>query len=303
MAQALATYLQGNLHNYRAQQNFKGLLGFLKLWMFGFKHAVADVNITVQRLLLPVFLRSIFTRKKVLLVFHHYDAREQLSFAYHFNYKLILMLLRLNFSRLKVVVVADYWVDFLVSKGVDRTSVLIFPNLFNVADYDAVRQLNAPKTNTIYLGQYGLKQHSLVFELAALLTSQGYTCVFSTNNKNEVKQTPTYQVVQFLYADYLLFIATCKYTVCVSCFNEGWNRTAHESLLLGTPVIGNQSGGLTQLLTEANQHLVSTAQQAFDIITKNTPNSIPQSFVQRYHINQISYYAQPIGEFCSNGIS
>ena len=295
--------LNANLKINRADQDFKGFKGFLNLWRFGFKHAVADVNITVQRLLLPVFLRSIFNRKKVLLVFHHYDEREQLSFAYHLNYKLILMLLRLNHPRLKVVVVANFWVDFLVKQGVDKETILVFPNLFNVSDYEAIEQQNVSKTNTIYMGQYGIKQHPLVFELAALLTLQGYSCVFSTNNKNEVKQTSTYQVVQFLYTDYLLFIATCKYTVCVSCFNEGWNRTAHESLLLGTPVIGNQSGGLTQLLTEANQHQVTTAQQAFDIITQNNPISIPQSFVQRYHINQISYYAQPIGEFCSNGIS
>lgn len=295
--------MQGNLKTYRAEQDFKGIFGFINLWWFGFKYAVADVNITVQRLLLPVFLRSIFTRKKVLLVFHHYDVREQLSFAYHLNYKLILMLLRLNHPRLKVVVVANYWVDFLVNQGVDKTSIIVFPNLFNVPEYESIKQINAPKTNTIYLGQYGLKQHPLVFELASLLNSHGYICVFSTNNKHEVKQMPTYQVIQFLYANYLPFIASCKYTVCASRFNEGWNRTAHESLLLGTPVIGNKSGGLTQLLNEANQYQVTTAQQAYDIISKNRFNSIPQSFVQRYHINQISYYAQPIGEFCSNGIS
>lgn len=303
MAQALAQNLQALLQNYRAEHDFKGFWGFVKLWCFGFKHAVADVNITVQRLLLPVFLRSIFTRKKVLLVFHHYDVREQLSLAYHLNYKLVLLLLRLNNPRLKVIVVAQYWVDFLVNAGVDKNAILVFPNLFDADVYQAIQQANSTKTNTIYLGQYGVKQHPLVYELASLLSANGYRCVFSTNNKNEVKQTSTYQVNQYSYADYLSFLATCQYTVCVSSFNEGWNRTAHESLLLGTPVLGNQSGGLTQLLTESNQQLITTAQQAYDIISKNRPNPIPQSFVQRYHIIQILYYAQPIGEFCSHGIS
>jgi hypothetical protein len=303
MAQAVANKMQAPLKSYRAEQDFKGLWGFVKLWWFGFRHAGGDVNITVQRLLLPVFLRSIFTGKKVVLVFHHYDVRESLSLAYHLNYKLILVLLRLNYPKLKLVVVANYWVDFFVKEGVDEKSIVVFPNLFDAEVYQSISLSNPIKTNTIYLGQYGSKQHPLVFELANLLTLNGYTCVFSTNNKNEVKQMPTYQVNHYSYKDYLHFLATCQYTVCASLVNEGWNRTAHESLLLGTPVIGNHSGGLTQLLSESNQQFMTTAQQALAIITTNTPNNIPQSFVQRYHLNQISYYAQPIGEFCSNGIS
>jgi glycosyltransferase involved in cell wall biosynthesis len=37
-------------------------------------------------------------------------------------------------------------------------------------------------------------------------------------------------------------------TIILNKINEGWNRVAHESVLLGTPVIASPGGGLEELV-------------------------------------------------------
>jgi hypothetical protein len=74
-------------------------------------------------------------------------------------------------------------------------------------------------------------------------------------------------------------------------------------MLLGTPVIGNNAGGLGQLLREAEQPIVSTKDEVVALIQQNQNIYIPNVFLKQYHINQISYYAKPLVVYCSNGFS
>ena len=39
----------------------------------------------------------------------------------------------------------------------------------------------------------------------------------------------------------------------MSLFNEGWCRSAHESMICGTPVIGSGKGGMSELLKGGKQ--------------------------------------------------
>ena len=297
----MAKTLNIKLVECRANKHFNGLSGFLNLWKYAFSYAKGNVNLTVQRLFLPVLLASILRNKKVVVVLHHYDKKEYNSWFYHLNFRLILYLLRLNLSRLKVIVVADYWRNWLLMQGVNQESICTIPNLFDVEIYQSVK-ISTPKQQQIYLGQYGVKQHSMVFKLAETLTQQGFTCFFSTPFQGTAQKKSTYSVKHLLFDEYLKEVSASLYTVCLSSFNEGWNRTAHESLLLGTPVIGNNVGGLGQLLKEAKQPIVSTKEEVVALILQKQNIHIPQDFLMRYHINQILYYAKPLEEFCSNGI-
>lgn len=297
MAQTINT----KLVECRANKNFSGLSGFINLWKYAFTCAKGNTNLTVQRLFLPVLVAAILRNEKVVVVLHHYDKKEHNSLFYHFNFKLMLYLLRLNLTRFKVVVVADYWRNWLLEQGINQDSIYTIPNLFDDTVYQSVKT-STHKKQQIYLGQYGVKQHPMVFELAEALAQQGFTCFFTTPYENAAKILPFYSVKYLPFEDYLTEIAASLYTVCISSFNEGWNRTAHESLLLGTPVIGNKVGGLGQLLQEAQQPIVSTKEEVIALILQKQNIHIPQEFLVRYHINQILYYAKPLEAFCSNGI-
>lgn len=302
----LSSYLANTLGysfvEHRSAKNHKGLIGFLQLWWFAFKHAKGAVNVTVQRLCLPVLLASILTNKKVIVVFHHYDKREKSSFLYHLNFRLMLVLLKAGCGRLKVVVVAKYWQSYLVQNGVAFDDVFLVPNLFDTKIY-AQAKVHVKKNKQIYFGQYSAKQHPDVFEVIEQLALNGYECFFTTLHQHEEKVMPSFRVKKLSYDAYLQQLATSLYTVCLSGINEGWNRTAHESLLLGTPVIGNNAGGLGELLQLANQPIINSVSEATEIILQNKHINIPEIIFEPFDLRQISYYAKSIVAFCNNGIS
>lgn len=298
----MAQSLNIKLVECRAGKNYNGLIGFIHLWKYAFSSAKGAINLTVQRLFFPVLFSAIFRNRKVAVFLHHYDKQEHNSLFYHLNFRLMLYLLQLNLHRLKVVVVADYWRNWLLMQGVNKDSIYTIPNLFNYEVYQSIKT-SSPKKQQIYLGQYSVKQHPMVFELAETLAQHGFTCFFTTPYKGAAQIFPAYSVKHLSFEEYLKEIAASLYTVCLSSFNEGWNRTAHESLLLGTPLIGNKVGGLGQLLDEAQQPIVSTKEEVIALILQKQNIHIPHEFLMRYHINQILYYAKPLEAFCSNGIS
>jgi glycosyltransferase involved in cell wall biosynthesis len=298
----LATSLHINYVECRIEKEFKGLKGFLLLWNYAFKHANGTINLTVQRIALPILLMGIFRRSKTIVVLHHYDRKEQHSWFYHFNMKLLIYLLKIDIHKLRVVVVAQYWKDWLIQRGVKQSNIEVIPNLFDDKIYEEVKTTTLKKQQ-IYLGQFGAKQHPLVFEIAEELTTLGYYCFFTTSQSNVVIAHQHYEVKKLIFDEYLKELAASLYTVCFTSFNEGWNRTAHESMLLGTPVIGNNAGGLGQLLREANQPIISTKEEVVALILQKQNIYIPDVFLKQYHINQISYYAEPLVAYCSNGFS
>ncbi|MCC7532846.1 MAG: hypothetical protein IT246_02770 [Bacteroidia bacterium] len=302
LAETLSNALQLPLSEFRYNKNTNGIFSIFKLWLFAFKHASNGINITVQRLLLPVLLKSIVANGKVILVFHHYDVNENKGQLYRLQFMLLKTIVRLNLSKLTIVVVANFWKDFFINEGINPKQIHLFPNFFDTQHYTQFKT-TAKTKKQIYLGQYGEKQHPEIFRLAEMLNRDGYHCIFSTLDKTLIQTTNTYEVNYFTTTDYLKMIANCTYTVCLTKFNEGWNRTAHESLLLGVPVIGNCAGGLCELLQQAEQDIVSTAEQAYQIIKSNKEFTLAHNFIANYDIKQIPYYAKPIVSFCNNGIS
>jgi glycosyltransferase involved in cell wall biosynthesis len=66
--------------------------------------------------------------------------------------------------------------------------------------------------------------------------------------------------------NYLQEMAASLYTLALPLFNEGWNRVAHESILVGTPVIGYPKGGLADLLKQSNSHMAHHKEDVLHII-------------------------------------
>jgi glycosyltransferase involved in cell wall biosynthesis len=302
----LGNYMAKTLHvmfnEYRVSSNIKGIFGFLSLWRYAFKHAKGNINLTVQRMVFPVLLAGILNGGKTIVVLHHYDKKEQNSWLYHLNIKLLIYLLKLDMDKLKVVVVADYWKEWLLNKGVKEASIYVVPNLFDNEAYESLKH-SIVKKEQIYLGQFGAKQHPLVFEIAKDLKLAGYYCFFTTPFIEGIQLASTFEVKHLTFEAYLKELASSLYAVCLTSFNEGWNRTAHESLMLGTPVVGNDAGGLGQLLKESHQPIVSTKDEVIALILQKQNIHIPDAFLKQYHISQILYYARPLVAYCGNGFS
>lgn len=55
------------------------------------------------------------------------------------------------------------------------------------------------------------------------------------------------------YREYLKLLKAASVVLTMSKFKEGWCRTAHEAMLLKTPVVGSGLGGMKELLEEGKQ--------------------------------------------------
>ncbi len=55
------------------------------------------------------------------------------------------------------------------------------------------------------------------------------------------------------YREYLTLLKASSIAITMSKFKEGWCRTAHEAMLLKTPVIGSGLGGMEELLLSGRQ--------------------------------------------------
>lgn len=262
-----------------------------------FKHANADLVITVQRMAVPAILKSIFTRNKVFVVFHHYDKREKRSFLYHLNAWVLLKILSAAPSHVRVIVVAGFWKDFLLTKGIPAGVIMYFPNLFDTRLYEKYRSIEK-NDRQIYLGQYSAKQHTSVPALIEKLTAGNYYCFYTTPYKTEKRMEKGAEILHLDFDEYLKKVASSSYTVCLGAFDEGWNRIAHESLLCNTAVIGNESGGLTDLISQSGQFLVTDSDKAYETIIHDQRREINSAFLRQYDLSQISYYAKPIIDFC-----
>lgn len=297
LSEYLAYALQASLKVNRFKGVVKGFSGLLRLWKYAFMHSEADVVIAVQRMAIPCILKSFFVRNKVVVVFHHYDKKEERSIFYHLNAWLLFRVLSAAPSFVRIVVVADFWRKFLEERGVPSSIIALVPNLFDEEKYLPYKSL--PKQDKkIYFGQYSAKQHPDVYKLIEQLDKDGYECFFTTPSVNKTRVDTSAEILNLPFDKYLENIATSACTVCLSNFDEGWNRVAHESLLCGTPVIGNKSGGLGNLLEQAGQLVVNDSQEAYNMIINKGYKKINSAFFSGYHINQISYYAQPIVVFC-----
>ena len=59
------------------------------------------------------------------------------------------------------------------------------------------------------------------------------------------------------FPGYSSLLHFCSVTLLLPGFSEGWSRIAHESLICGTPVIGNGKGGMRELLEKTHQVICS----------------------------------------------
>lgn len=266
--------------------------GFQNIGLFfsGFR-ASGDINVVVFRLALAAMIRNLFNKKVVMAVIHNYDRADYKSLLLRiYSWKFFLLLKLFHPSRFAIITVAPYWQEHF-SKRFSHTNVFLYPNLF---DNNYYKQFSAlPKKKKIHLGQYSPKNDPAIFNLAERLTTEGYECYFTSLRPEEALVTPTYSIKYSTFEDYLKEMAESEYTLALTGINEGWNRIAHESLLVNTPIIGYARGGLGNLLFGSGAIVVHNVVEAFDAITKREKSSKRnEDFIDHFDISKSGEYLQ-----------
>jgi glycosyltransferase involved in cell wall biosynthesis len=275
------------LQHIHKQGVFRGFRN-ISLFFSGFK-AVGDVNIVVFRFAISAMLRNLFTGKYVLAVIHNYDPADYKSWLLRiYSWKFFLLLRLLHPPNFAVITVAPYWQEYF-SKRFKRTKVFLIPNLFDNQYYNQFRV--AVKKKKIHLGQYSPKNDPRIFNLAEKLTAVGYDCYFTSLNQTEEVETPSFNIKNSGFEDYLKEMSESEYTLALTSINEGWNRIAHESLLVGTPVIGYARGGLGNLLHGSCSTIVKSTNEAFDVIIRNQKSvKINSDFTDHFDVSKSDMY-------------
>jgi glycosyltransferase involved in cell wall biosynthesis len=274
-----------NTKTFRQEKLFETWLDYWYLLIWAFFKSDGDINITTARTALPAIWRNKFNKKQVWVVLHNYDEQDGKSWLMKTYYKLLFRFLSKNKDpRFKLITVAPYWQHYFQTEK-KIPFVYWFPNLFELDIYKDVG--NQKKNKWIHLGQFSSKNDPAIITLAARLNKAGYYCYFSTLDERQHRiDRNNYDVVKFdNFTDYLDSMARCECTLALSRVKEGWNRVAHESLLLGTPVLGFKSGGLGDLLKESNSIIVNSVDEAYTCITEKLWMQADEDFLLKYDIS------------------
>jgi glycosyltransferase involved in cell wall biosynthesis len=153
-----------------------------------------------------------------------------------------------------VVVVSEYWRQYLVSRGL--TNVFTIYNAFKLDEFaispaeidDFKQRYNLTGKPIVYLGNFGPAKG--VEEAFHALDDLDVHLVASGVAPARHQFIP---VLALTRHDYLCLLAASTLAVTMSQFSEGWCRTAHEAMLCHTPVLGSGQGGMGELLTGGGQ--------------------------------------------------
>jgi hypothetical protein len=282
----------------RPNRFFENPIAYLKLFLLGLK-ANENYNIVVARVAVFAVLRNLFTNNKVYIVLHNFDEDDGKSIWLKWYYTLLFFLLEnLSIKNVSIVTVAPFWVNYFKNKINNNIPVHLFPNFFDNTYYEKYRVLTLiseqKRKIQIHLGQWSFKNHPDVFEVAKQLTSKGYYCYFSTNFKDFAKKTNDYEVVYFEhFEDYLTQMAISEFTLALTAINEGWNRVANESILVGTPVIAYAKAGLLDLVNESKSYAAINITDIIQAIENKNVQANP-SLLAHYDIKYAANYLKNI---------
>jgi hypothetical protein len=266
----------------RLEKRFEGLFGYLKLFLWYAKHAKANLTIVPLRGAIATALVNQSKYHYTLVVLHS-EVQPYSSLLLKWYFLLFTLLKKFGqLKRCKLVVIHPYWKTIFEKKGIAGKDILIFPNYFDTAYY---RQFKVhDKKKQVHLGMPDQKLDGGIFKLAQKLNQAGYYCYFSSSTKDmKLPASDYYHIAYFESKEaYLKEMACSICTIQMPAIAEGWSRVAHESILVGTPVIGCDKGGLGQLLKESRSTIVNNFEQAFQTITQGKFTIPDDTFVHAY---------------------
>ncbi|HPN84969.1 MAG TPA: glycosyltransferase family 4 protein [Victivallales bacterium] len=184
----------------------------------------------------------------------------------------------------QIVTVSEFWRDYYQSRGLKNLNVIY--NAFNMEDYDIsedsaldfARKYDLADKPIVYIGNCQkakgvLESYQALKDLDVHLVSSGLPLL----------RTPARNLL-IEYQDYLKLLKAASVVVAMSKFDEGWCRTAHEAMLLKTPVVGSGRGGMKELLNGGGQTVCSDFRDLKKIVM-----SILESDQKAFEMGQSGY--------------
>lgn len=197
------------------------------------------------------------TQGKKIAVIHHIDFSATRPLFKLFDF----IIERLMYHGLRkmaaVITVSEYWKNHFLKKGFPNVYTVY--NSFNLKEFDiSEKEVEEFKEKhqlagkpIIYIGNCqrakgAVEAYDLLKDLDAHLVTSGTPFIKIPARNFELS-----------YTDYLKLLKSSAICVTMTKFQEGWCRTAHEAMLLKTPVIGSGLGGMGELLKGGGQIICS----------------------------------------------
>ncbi|MGD2084738.1 MAG: hypothetical protein PVH61_01020 [Candidatus Aminicenantes bacterium] len=196
--------------------------------------------------------------KRVIILFHFdlEETKKKKKQQFFFNRFLK------NAQNAYIVVISQYWKNYLLSLGLSNIEVIYCA--FDIARYkqyiskqDFLQKFGLADKPIIYLGKNSKPKTLNAYQIVKPLEND--YLIITTGPKKEFNG-PVHLDLDFnTYSSLLHF---CTVTLLLPQFSEGWSRIAHESLICGSPVIGNGRGGMRELLEKTHQVIIDENQPA-----------------------------------------
>lgn len=197
---------------------------------------------------------------KQLVIAYHYDTIYCHPLVKAHHYLSLRSLLKHKESVTKLVVISKYWQDYFYNLGFRNIETIYcgFDRNDFIVDQRSLQELqtkiNPENKKIVYIGNSQRKKGAdKVYE--ALRLREDLVLITSGNKDIEL---PCLNL-DLDRKGYLALLQLSSAVVTFSQFKEGWNRVAHEAMMLGIPVIGSGFGGMGELLTGGRQKIVTEA--------------------------------------------
>lgn len=154
-----------------------------------------------------------------------------------------------------IVTVSEYWRRHFLDLGYRKVHQI--SPAFDLASFDF--DMDAGDDH-LFRAQYGLDSRPIVY-IGNCHVAKGVVEAHAALHDLDVQLVTSgpkavslpARNLDLTYTDYLRLLKASHVAVTMSRFKEGWCMTAHEAMLVGTPVIGSGLGGMGELLRGGGQ--------------------------------------------------
>ena len=205
---------------------------------------------------------------KQVVIAYHYDTAFCHPLVKMHHYATLKSLVAQKNKVHKIVVIAKYWAEFFHQLGFKNIETIYCgfdQTQFQISEQDVEQfktKYNLHGKKLLYIGNSQKKKGAhLVYEA---LKDSDYFMVTSGNKDVDL---PILNL-SLKHHEYLCLLKAAGTVVTYSQFKEGWNRVAHEAMLVGTPVIGSGMGGMGELLQGGNQAVCTNLGELPELLKK-----------------------------------
>jgi glycosyltransferase involved in cell wall biosynthesis len=248
IAESLATHFDVRLRNMAASQSIprwlRGPVTYGKLARSLSGRGSCDIAV-------KTFNAALFKShmpKRSIVVVHHLGAPNGIIYA-AIERQIMKQLSDVG----AIVVVSDYWNQRLLQLGFRNVHKIY--NGFRTEEF-----VFQPEEIDMFKRRWGLLGKPILY-LGNWQKHKGSCEAFEALQALDVHfvasgHTGSHGRLRCMFLDrreYLCLLKASTVVITMSQFEEGWCRTAHESMLCGTPVVGSGKGGMKELLWGGGQ--------------------------------------------------